>query len=79
MIQRQGLRLETFDIVGDLAEARAQILRMGDLVGGRPRADALLAALDAALARLRLRWQRLPTLVLRCCRLAMRQIRLTAP
>lgn len=53
MIRQQGIRLEAFDIVASLAEARTQITRMGDLLGERPRADILVAELDAALGRLR--------------------------
>ena len=64
MIRRQGIRLETFDIVGGLAEARAQIVRMGDLLGARPRADVLLADLDASLVRLRAAAARRPLRVL---------------
>ncbi len=53
MIRRQGLRIETFDIVGSLAEARAQLLRMGRLLGAEGRAEAMVSALDAARQRLR--------------------------
>jgi iron complex transport system substrate-binding protein len=53
MIRRQGLRIETFDIVGSLAEARAQLLRMGKLLGAEDRAGAMVALLDAARERLR--------------------------
>ncbi len=53
LIRRQGLTIETFDIVGSLAEARTQLLRMGTLLGAEEHAAAMAAALDAARARLR--------------------------
>jgi iron complex transport system substrate-binding protein len=53
LLARRGFRVEEFPFVTSLAEARAQMLRMGALVGHPERAGARVAALDAALDRLR--------------------------
>jgi iron complex transport system substrate-binding protein len=52
-IRQQGFRLEEFDAVRSIAETKAQILRMGTLVGNPARAQQRVAEIDAALARLR--------------------------
>lgn len=52
-IRGQGYRLEEFDAVRTIAETRAQILRMGVLVGNPGKAQQRVAEIDAALARLR--------------------------
>ncbi len=52
-IRQQGFRLEEFDAVRSIAETRAQILRMGALVGNRAGAERRVAEIDAALGRLR--------------------------
>jgi iron complex transport system substrate-binding protein len=53
MLNRQGLRLEAFDIVRSIDEAKEQIARMGRLIGGEARAAARIAEIDAAVARLK--------------------------
>jgi iron complex transport system substrate-binding protein len=53
MLRRQGLRLEAFDIVRGVDEAKEQIARMGRLVGGEAKAAARVADIDAAVARLK--------------------------
>jgi iron complex transport system substrate-binding protein len=53
MLRRQGLRLETFDIVRSVGEANEQIARMGRLIGGEAKAAARIAEIDAAVARLK--------------------------
>lgn len=54
LIRRRGIRLETFDIPRTVDEAKAQIARMGDLLGAAERARALNANIDGALDRLRI-------------------------
>ncbi|MDC7789532.1 ABC transporter substrate-binding protein [Rhodoplanes sp. TEM] len=53
LLARRGLPLADFDIVRSIDEAKQQIARMGALVGHPERAVAHIAAIDAALARLR--------------------------
>ncbi len=52
-IRARGVRLEEFDTVASVAQAREQIVRVGRLVGGEFKAAERLAALDAAAERLR--------------------------
>lgn len=52
-IRQRGFRLEEFDAVRSIAETRAQILRMGALVGNPEGAERRVAEIDAAIARLR--------------------------
>lgn len=52
MLDRLGLRVERFAPAAGLAETRAQITRMGALLGRVPEAQAQVAALDARLAAL---------------------------
>lgn len=52
MLQRLGIRVETFDIAGSLDDVRANLARMGELLGQRTRAAALIARFDADLAAL---------------------------
>jgi iron complex transport system substrate-binding protein len=49
-LERLGLRVETFRIDSSLKDVRANILRMGALLGRAARAAELVATLDAALA-----------------------------
>ena len=53
MVERQGYRLATFDAVRSLDDAKAQMREVGALVGHPGRAEAEVAALDAAIARAR--------------------------
>jgi iron complex transport system substrate-binding protein len=53
LLAAQGVRVEQFPFVTSLGEARAQMLRMGALVGHPERAAARVAELDAGLDRLR--------------------------
>lgn len=53
MLRAKGLRVEEFDVVRSLDDARRQITRMGALVGHPDRAAAQVAAIDAAAARAR--------------------------
>jgi iron complex transport system substrate-binding protein len=53
MLRRFGYRLETFDPVRSVDEARAQILRMGQLIGQPERAALRAEALDAAVLKAR--------------------------
>lgn len=53
MLQQQGQRVVAFDAARTLDEVKAQIRKMGDLVGHPDRADAANARIDAALARAR--------------------------
>ena len=50
MLERLGLRVETFGADADMAGIRADLLRMGDLLGRAERARDLAAAFDARLA-----------------------------
>ncbi|MFC0238886.1 ABC transporter substrate-binding protein [Rhodopseudomonas telluris] len=53
LLQQQGQRVVTFDAARTLDEVKAQIRKMGDLVGNPDRADAANARIDAAVARAR--------------------------
>lgn len=52
MLRRLGHRVEVFPPAASLDDIRANLLRMGDLLGHRVRADALVAQFDAGLAAL---------------------------
>lgn len=52
MLQAQGVRVVEIELVADLAAARAQILRVADLLGHPERGARMAAALDAARTRL---------------------------
>lgn len=52
LLRRLGLRVETFPPVTDLAGVRANILKMGRVLGREPEARDEVARLDATLARL---------------------------
>ena len=52
MLGALGYRLAEIEIVTDIASARAQILRVADLVGHPDRGAKLVRDLDAARARL---------------------------
>ena len=54
LLRAKGLRVEEFDVARSLDDARRQIRRMGDLLGQPGRAEAEVAAIDAAAARARL-------------------------
>lgn len=53
LLQQQGQRVVAFDAARTLDEVKAQIRKMGDLVGHPDRADAANARIDAAVARAR--------------------------
>jgi iron complex transport system substrate-binding protein len=53
MLQRLGIRVEVFDIASSLADVRANLARMGELLVQPARTDLLLADFDARLAALR--------------------------
>lgn len=53
LLRAKGLRIEEFDVVRSLDDARRQLLRMGALVSQPERAAAQVAAIDAAVARAR--------------------------
>ena len=53
LLRAKGLRVEEFDVVRSLDDARRQIRRMGDLLGQPGRAEAQVAGIDAAAARAR--------------------------
>ncbi|MFD2184006.1 ABC transporter substrate-binding protein [Rhodoplanes azumiensis] len=53
LLARRGLRVADFDVVRSIDEAKRQIARMGAIVGHPERAEARIAAIDAAVARLR--------------------------
>jgi iron complex transport system substrate-binding protein len=53
MLQQQGQRVVAFDAARTLDEVKAQIRKMGELVGHPDRADAANARIDAAVARAR--------------------------
>ena len=53
LLKAQGLRLEEFSVPRNLDEVKAQIRRMGDVVGHPDRAADEIARLDAAMARAR--------------------------
>jgi iron complex transport system substrate-binding protein len=50
VLDRLGLRVETFAIETGFADIRANVVRMGALLGREARAAELVAAMDAALA-----------------------------
>lgn len=50
MLRRLGLRVETFAAENSFADIRANLTRMGDLLGVPERAAALIAGMDATLA-----------------------------
>jgi iron complex transport system substrate-binding protein len=52
MFARLGLRVEAFGLVSDLDGAKSEIARMADLLGHAERGKEMIAALDAARARL---------------------------
>ncbi len=52
-LRAKGFRVEEFDPVASLAETRDQIRRVGILTGHGARAEAHVAALDAAVERMR--------------------------
>ncbi|UFS66844.1 ABC transporter substrate-binding protein [Paracoccus denitrificans] len=52
LLQRLGIPVEVFPVETDIAGIRANIRRMGDVLGRQARAKALLARFDADLARL---------------------------
>ena len=54
LLRAKGLRVEEFDVVRSLDDARRQIRRMGDLLGQPGRAEAQVAGIDAAANRARL-------------------------
>jgi iron complex transport system substrate-binding protein len=51
LLRRLGVRVETFGIDASFADIRASVTRMGALLGAEERAAALLAEMDAELAR----------------------------
>ena len=51
LLKEHGLRVEEFDTARSLDDAKAQMLRMGALVGHSERAQAAAAELDRAVAR----------------------------
>ncbi len=51
LLRRLGLRVETFDVEASFDDIRAHVTRMGALLGTPDRAAALIAAMDAELAR----------------------------
>ena len=53
LLKEKGVRVEEFDTVRSLNDARAQMRRMGQLAGHPDRAQAEIAKLDAAGARTR--------------------------
>jgi iron complex transport system substrate-binding protein len=50
MLRRLGIRVEQLPIAESMAGIRANLLRVGDLLGREAQAEALAAAFDAALA-----------------------------
>jgi iron complex transport system substrate-binding protein len=51
LLRRLGYRVETFGLESSFDDIRAHVTRMGDLLGTPDRATALLAEMDAELAR----------------------------
>lgn len=51
LLRDKGLRVVEFDVARSLDDAKGQILRMGELLGQRDRAQAQADRLDAAIAR----------------------------
>ncbi|CUU41738.1 corrinoid ABC transporter substrate-binding protein [Blastochloris viridis] len=54
-LKAKGVALAEFDIARSIADATAQIRRAGELLGQPARADAAVAAIDAAVARAKAR------------------------
>ena len=52
LLQRLNLPVEVFAVENDVAGIRANIRRMGEVLGRQPQAETLLARFDADLARL---------------------------
>jgi iron complex transport system substrate-binding protein len=50
-LKAKGIALAEFDVARSIAEATAQIRRAGELLGQEARAEAAIAAIDAAVAR----------------------------
>lgn len=57
LLRRLGYKVAEFDAETGFKDIRANIIRMGDLVGEQARAEAIVAAFDARLASLRARAQ----------------------
>jgi iron complex transport system substrate-binding protein len=53
LLKEKGVRVVEFDAVRSIADARAQIRRMGELVGHPERAQSEIERLDAAISRTR--------------------------
>ena len=53
LLKAQGLHLAEFSVPRNLAEVKAQVREMGEIVGHLDRAEAEIARLDAAMARAR--------------------------
>ncbi len=53
LLKEQGLNVVEFDVPRTLDEVKAQILKMGDVLGHRDRALAQIQKLDAAIARVK--------------------------
>jgi iron complex transport system substrate-binding protein len=64
LLKAEGFRVEEFDAVRSLDEAKRQIARMGDIVGHPDRAAAATERIDAAVARARQAVARKPLRVL---------------
>jgi iron complex transport system substrate-binding protein len=64
LLKAEGIPTLEFDAVRSLDEAKAQITRVGDLLGHSDRAQSLNAALDAAVERARAAARRTPATVL---------------
>lgn len=52
-LKARGIRIAEFDLVTTLADARAELRAFGRLAGAEAEAEARIAAIDAALGRLR--------------------------
>src|SRR5204862_8341985 len=63
-LKDQGFRVEEFDAARSVEDAKRQIARMGDLVHHSDRALAVIAGIDAAVARAREAVARKPLRVL---------------
>lgn len=50
-LKAKAVPLAEFDVARSIKDAKAQVLRAGDLLGQRARAEAAVAAIDAAVAR----------------------------
>ncbi|WP_342358941.1 ABC transporter substrate-binding protein [Terrarubrum flagellatum] len=53
LLKIQGVRVEEFDAINSIEDAKRQIMRFGELIGRREQAMAQVASIDAALARAR--------------------------